>query len=643
MKFLLVLFLWLPLSAWANQDADFLAIRDAYRKGDRVQLEKRISHFPKTALEPYLTYYQLRLDWDAPEKQLAIKSFLLRSQDSPIIDAFRNDWLKHLASQQRWKEFADEYPRRINEDGELACHALQYRHNMGESGALGEAKKKWLNGNELPQSCETLFSLAIAKGLINEHDLWARLRLSLETGNLTLARRLIAQLPAKHSTEFSGLEMAANNPLKYLTSLKSEKRHEGERLLSIHALIRLAKQSPMLAFEHWQKIASLFPESERHYFYGQLGYTAARQLDENALGWFKAAEDIELSEQQLAWRTRAALRAGDWHEVWGSINSMSPQQQRDAAWRYWKARALRALGRPHAAESLLAEQSREYNFYGQLAAEELGISVASTFGLEHLQLEHSEIEKMARQPAVQRVIALYGMDLRNDAAKEWSWFCGKLNDRELLIAAEVARRNEMIDRAIHAADRTSALHDFNLRYPAPYRESLREHVTEFGLDEAWVYGLMRQESRFVTQAKSNVGAAGLMQIMPATARWVARKLNMSHYRNDLIHQLDVNLKLGTFYMKNVLNSLDSNPVLASAAYNAGPGRARHWRGNRPLEGAIYAETIPFDETRDYVKKVMSNTSYYARLFGQPPQSLKQRLGIIAARTVENQRALADER
>jgi soluble lytic murein transglycosylase len=186
----------------------------------------------------------------------------------------------------------------------------------------------------------------------------------------------------------------------------------------------------------------------------------------------------------------------------------------------------------------------------------------------------------------------------------------------------------MYDRSINAAIRTVSLHDFNLRYPAPYRDALRVSLDEHDVEEAWVYGLMRQESRFVTHARSDVGAAGLMQIMPATARWAARRIGLKGYRKGLIHQLDVNLRLGTYYMKSVYSRFDDNPVLASAAYNAGPTRANRWRGTVPLEGAIYAETIPFDETRDYVQKVMSNTIYYAKLFGRPAESLRQRLGVV---------------
>jgi soluble lytic murein transglycosylase len=222
------------------------------------------------------------------------------------------------------------------------------------------------------------------------------------------------------------------------------------------------------------------------------------------------------------------------------------------------------------------------------------------------------------------------MEMRTDAMREWNWATRSFDDRKLLAAAKVARRNGMYDRAISTADKTVQLHDFSLRYLAPYRDVMRTHIQENGLEEAWVYGLMRQESRFVTSAKSGVGAQGLMQVMPTTARWIARKLGLKDYRASLLKQLDTNLMLGTYYMKNMLSQLDDNPVLASAAYNAGPGRARRWLADKPLEGAIYIETIPFDETRDYVKKVMSNTMYYAQEFGAPRRTLKMRLGIVPA-------------
>jgi soluble lytic murein transglycosylase len=206
-----------------------------------------------------------------------------------------------------------------------------------------------------------------------------------------------------------------------------------------------------------------------------------------------------------------------------------------------------------------------------------------------------------------------------------------MDDEQLLAAAEVARQAEIWDRAINTADRTVGTHDFSVRFLAPYRGAFAEQARAQGLEEPYVLGLVRQESRFIADARSVAGASGLMQLMPATARWVARQIGMKDYAPSRVTDVDVNIALGTSYLKYVLNELDGSPVLAAAAYNAGPGRARRWKADRPLEGAIYAETIPFNETRDYVKKVLSNTMYYAALYGGDPKPLKARLGTISPR------------
>jgi soluble lytic murein transglycosylase len=287
---------------------------------------------------------------------------------------------------------------------------------------------------------------------------------------------------------------------------------------------------------------------------------------------------------------------------------------------------LKASGNTQAANAILAPLSAENDFYGLLAAEEIGETVGPP-AASH-QPSENEIRAVSTVPPIRRALALYRLGLRFEATREWNWAIGAFDDRQLLAAAELARRNELWDRAINTAERTRTLHDFGLRYLAPYREQFRAYAAEHGLDEAWVFGLVRQESRFVAEARSSAGASGLMQLMPATAKWVAGKLGMKHYRQALVTDLDINISLGTFYLRYVLDTLDNQPVLASAGYNAGPGRARAWRAEDEMEGAIYAETIPFNETRDYVKKVMANAHYYARVFGQRVTSLKERMGFI---------------
>jgi soluble lytic murein transglycosylase len=625
------------------EDKEFLAAREAFRAGDAARLNRAAATLKKSPLEPYTAYYQLRLRLETADAA-TVAAFLARTDETPAIDQLRGEWLKLLGKRQQWAIFAGEFPRLLNEDVELSCYAMQARRHAHDDEALREARKLWLtSGGELPESCDALFDAAIGGGFIDDGDVSARVRLVLETGNTALAGKLSGKLPAQRALSSAALASAKAHPERYLKSLDLKNAGEAQRAVALFALQRLAKQLPQLAFAQWEKIAEHFGADEQRYFFAWLGYEAARRHDERALEWFRAAGDMPLTEQQRAWRVRAALRAADWREVRAGIEAMPQQQQQQAAWRYWLACALKALGQKEEADKRFAALSAEYNFYGLLAAEEVTtIAAAGNVPTGH-QPGKDELDAMQARPAIQRALALYRMGLRTDATREWAWAERKFDDRQLLAAAEIARRNEIYDRAINTADQTVQLHDFNLRYLAPYRDDLRGHIQQLGLEEAWVYGLMRQESRFVKQAKSEVGASGLMQIMPATARWLARKLGMKNYHRTMVRRLDTNLAMGTFYMKTVLDWLDNSPVLASAAYNAGPSRARQWRGDKPLEGAVYAETIPFDETRSYVKKVMSNTVYYARLFGQPPRSLKERLGVIAAKDAANQQPVRDEK
>jgi len=200
-----------------------------------------------------------------------------------------------------------------------------------------------------------------------------------------------------------------------------------------------------------------------------------------------------------------------------------------------------------------------------------------------------------------------------------------MGDRELLAAAQLACDREVWDRCINTSDRTRAEIDIEQRFPMPFRKEVLARSRDIGLDPAYVYGLIRQESRFVMDARSGVGASGLMQIMPSTAKWTAKKLGID-YSPDMLVDRDANLKLGTSYLKLVLDDFAGSQAMAAAAYNAGPGRPRRWREGPMLEPAIWAENIPFTETRDYVKKVLSNATLYAAVISGTAPSLKLRLG-----------------
>ena len=357
-----------------------------------------------------------------------------------------------------------------------------------------------------------------------------------------------------------------------------------------------------------------------------LATSGARHHLPEAVEWFKKAGETPLSDEQLAWRARIALRQENWLEVKRAIEKMSPAAQDDAAWIYWLGRSLIALGAQEGGRALWDRISGEHHYYGRLAAEEMGLLLQ--IPKKAATPTREELAEVAALAGMQRALALYRLGLRTEALTEWLWTVRNMNDRALLAAAELAKVNGLWDRAINTAARTVAEHDFTLRYLAPHGPVLSEQARSRKLDESLVFGLVRQESRFIADAKSSAGASGLMQLMPSTARWMARKIGMKAFNASRLEQPEVNATLGAYYLRHVLDGFGGNQALAAAAYNAGPGRARRWCDVKPLEGAIYVETIPFVETRQYVKRVMENAIYYAAVMSGEQRSLKSCLGMI---------------
>ncbi len=614
-----------------SQDELFLAARDAARVGDRAKLAKYEPQLQGYLLEPYVESWllHLRLDEVPSEK---VRAFLARQQGSVVAEQLRREWLKTLGKKQRWDLFQLEYPLLVGDDNEVACYALQARWQHQDASALEEVRAQWYAPRELLEGCVPLAEAQIAAGKFTNRHVWERIRLLLEAGAVSAAWHAAEYLPAGETLERAQLFSVAAGPQRYLDAKKRNWSRRPVRELAMFALHRLARTEPLAAAGYWTpKLRANFSVEEQGYVWSQLALQAARHNLTEALEWYGNADAgaAPLSEEQLAWRLRAALRQGNWAAVKLAAAKMAPLQRNEPAWIYWQGRASAALGNAAEARSLFARIAGEHHFYARLAAEELGLALSlPPKGYTPAQ---EEVEAIAREPGFQRALALYRLGQRFESAREWIWSIRGMDDKQLLAAAEYARQNEMFDRAINTADKTLALHDFSVRYLAPYRESLGEKARTQHLDEAWVLGLVRQESRFAPGIKSSAGAAGLMQLMPATAKWVAHRMGMRDYSWQRVTDADVNATLGTYYLRHVLDDLDGSPVLAAAAYNAGPGRARRWRDTRPLEGAIYAETIPFNETRDYVKKVMSNTVYYAALLGGQVRSLKARLGIIAPR------------
>ena len=314
---------------------------------------------------------------------------------------------------------------------------------------------------------------------------------------------------------------------------------------------------------------------------------------------------------------------------------MSILARQDFAWTYWSGRALAAQGDPEGARAYYRRIVGLPYYYSLLATEELGeqAGIPRPF---HVATE-DEIDAVRRNVELARALELFRLGLRTEATREWMFAVRNMEDRELLAAAELARRAGVYDRAIGTAGRTEQLHDYRMRYLAPFREAFAASAGAYDLEEAWVLGVVRQESRFIVDARSGAGAAGLMQLLPHTARWVAQKIGYRGYSAKRVAEVDTNITLGTRYLKFVLDGT-GHPVVASAAYNAGPNRARRWVAPRAMEAAVFVETIPYGETREYVKRVMANTVHYALLYEGRSVPLKQRMGMIPGRAGDEAQA-----
>ncbi len=625
-------------SAPQGPDAWVLEARDAFVRHDRKRLlaARQALATRQHPLLIWAEYWELnnRLTEVSADE---IEAFYARWPDSYLEDRLRNDWLLEVGHRRDWARVAADYPRfRMNDDREVVCYALLARAQAGED-VRAAGRRAWMAQREADEGCALLAKTFYEARQFGDADLWQKARSALDIDRPRVMQQtlaLMSDLPPATRNEL------IENPQRVLNRLGSAAGRQDAELASV-AIVRLANQDPEQAAKVLAQWESRMVPDAAAWTWAAVARQAGVRLMPQADLWFQRsaqvphARDPEWSDEMLAWRVRAALRsvdAGRWLRIREAIEAMSPQEQRDPAWMYWRGRALRAsvrTGPEGDAERYLGRQLLDriklhFSFYGQLAAEDL--NQPQSLPQAPLPPQPQERSAAEQHPGLNRSLALLALGLRTEGVKEWNFTMRDFDDRQLLAAAQRACALEIWDRCINASDRSRQEIDMSQRFPTPFRDDVLRITQGIGVDPAYVYGLMRQESRFVTVARSNVGASGLMQVMPATAKWTARKMGLA-YHPDNLSDRDLNLRLGTGYLKIVLDSFHGVEPLAAAAYNAGPSRARRWREGPIMDAAAWVETIPFNETRDYVKKVLSNTGYYGALLGgQRDVNLRARLG-----------------
>ncbi|MBZ4201122.1 MAG: lytic transglycosylase domain-containing protein [Methylotenera sp.] len=599
-------------------------------------------------LAPYAEYWLMLLKLEQARDE-EVQNFLAQYGHMPFSDRLRGEWLKKLAKQKNWPAFFDELPYFNGEDKAVQCYALLGHQQLKDLDVSAQAKAMWLSSADLPGACTALFDAMQKSGALSQDDIWSRVRLALLDGNLALAKNILSRIANLDPAALKLFDRADLSPQLLLEKRAASFKSRLGVELNLYALDRLARTKLDVAILLYDKLQGQFDADERAVGWGRIAYHAARKHDSMALHYYGQAEGVTLNAEQLAWKTRAALRAQDWPVVLQSIALMSSKQADEGAWRYWKARAVKETAAKSAEQTALAHAlfrklATERHYYAWLAAEELD-SVMASPALDY-QVSEQELSLLANQPAIKRAVEFQRIGMRWESKVEWLSATRNFDDKQLLAAAEFALRQKWYDLTINTADNTRITHNFSLRYPTPYRDLFRNYAKDAGLDEAWVYGIARQESHFMHFAKSGVGASGLMQVMPTTAKWVAQRMGLNDYSHTMLHDLHTNVEFGTHYMRYTLDLMAGQAVMATAGYNAGPSRAKAWMATEPMEAAIYIECIPYPETRLYVQKVMANAQIYApRLLAENSsikiQSLKARLGKIPGRAKLEQPTLAE--
>ena len=632
----------LGVAAAQSGDDTVVQARDALRKKDAAQLAAARQTVNRQAhpLAPWVEYWELgnRLT-DAQQPEL--ETFYTRWPGSYVEDRLRNDWLLELGKRRDWANFRVEFPRfRMNDDRDVTCYALLTQHLDGQD-VRSAARAAWYAQRDLDDACNLLARTLRDARQLNDADIWQEARLSVEANRPRAAKAAVALLRP-------GLDAAVadlmDNPVRYLARRSHAGTVHGMEL-DLLALMRLAANDPEYAVT--QIDTSALPVALAATAWAHVAKQAAlKQLpsapDYARKAWqlwdgaHKPGTQPAWGDELLAWHVRAALRAPArdkqrWALMQRAVDAMSAAEQRDSTWVYWKARAdaARAPAGPEgdaaraASRQALESIAPQLGFYGKLAVEELGGRL--TLPAAPPALSVAEREAPRSQPGFNRALRLIALGLRSEGVREWNFMLRGLDERGLLAAAQLACEREVWDRCINTSERTRAEVDMAQRFPTPHRELIEAKARQAGLEPAVVFGLIRQESRFITDARSSVGASGLMQLMPATAQWTAKQVGLP-FTPQQINDREVNLQLGAAYLKRVLDDFDGSLAMAAAAYNAGPGRPRRWREGTAMEPAAWAECIPFNETRDYVKKVLSNSIYYAAVLGQTVPTLKSRLG-----------------
>ncbi|WP_218947383.1 lytic transglycosylase domain-containing protein [Acinetobacter sp. YH16032] len=609
--------------------------------GNTAQLEYYRSAMQNDALGYYPEYWMLNNNLGF-QPATNIISFAQRYPQSAMAEKLAADYVEEKVKQADFKTAQLVLPYVTNPDQAESCAVAQVRAKNGDTLVYAEYKDVWLTTESQPESCNGLGRLMLSSPLLTTTDRQQRLYAQLRAGQPGPAIATAQTLGLNLS--LAQLNQIQADPLNYLWS--ATKGTTVDYAYLVFALGRAADADLNTALQNLPRVVQGVPADVQKYMYRTVAYIGGTTVMKNnfnpeVLKNFDYSYGVPFTPEEAEIYARQAIRFGEWESVLRAIDSMSITQKQEDRWQYWMARAYenrKDQASKQAAKSIyqrLAAAGDDY--HNLLAKDHLGIRYNEAH--DRAQPSAQDIQRLDQDIHFRRAFALRNINASATYTnREWNWAVRqaylKQDDGLLLAAAKRATEMGWYDRAIYAAERTLKRHNYAYRYATPHQNLVVTHSKNAGIDPSWAYGLMRQESRFVTTARSHVGAGGLMQIMPATAKDVARKMGET-YNPAALSDPNTNIRYGTYYLSMIQGMLSNSPVLATAGYNAGLTRARRWQPEfKSIAADQYTESIPLHETRDYVKKVMTNAAHYGVLLGQGPQAIESRMPPIPVRNTQ---------
>jgi soluble lytic murein transglycosylase len=608
-----------------NRD-DFLAAEAALKRGDRGEFELLAGLLEDYPLYPYLRYAQLARDLGSADAE-SIAEFLTDFVDTPQAGRLRRAWLKQLAKAGRWEMYVRFY---VPDDSILRrCHYLRGLLQSGQlEAALDQVEPLWLTGKSLPEACDPLLEAWKQAGRLTDKLIWQRIALAMDAGEIRLAGYLGRSLPEGERIWVERWRSIHRDPRQVVNIDSSTEPHPYRTQILAHGITRLAAKEPNLAADTWERLSREldFPADQAQRANAAVGFVLAEDGDRRGLSYLDRIpareENLDLQERRL----RAALKHRDWDRVAEWIAAMPEGRRKTEHWLYWQARAEDLRGDAGAAQKLFAAAAAERSLWGFLAAERVGRPYK--LGGGSTPADPQRVACIEQSAAVARIRQLEALGRELDVAREWYWLTHDMDREDLMAAAVIAQRRGWPDRAIFTLAKSGYWDELRLRFPLLHLDRVREQALANGLDESWIYAVLRQESAFNPKAISGSGAIGLMQLMPSTAREVAQSLGLPPPARSRLFEPRLNIALGSSYLAHMQRRFGGNPVLATAAYNAGPARVDRWLPEHAIDADLWIATIPFRETRGYVRRVLAYRLIYDQRLGVPIKPLHDIMGRI---------------